>query len=127
MILGDRVDKIKAEVKDRSKYKGITIHMKVDDVIDKDGDLLEIKYTTTFDYTQDSALMEISGTIVAKEDSKEKKRLLKEWKNKKQLPLDYLEKLLNVINFVDSAHGTIVARILNIRPPIKAMKLTLKK
>ncbi len=126
MILGDRVNKVEVEAKDRTKYEGLKINIKIEDVKETKDGKLEFYYTTAYDYGP-MGYMKISGTILAEEEKKERKRLLDSWKKNKSLPKDYLEKLLNVINFVDSAHGTIIARVVNIRPPIRAMRLTIKE
>ena len=125
MILGDRVNKIEVEVKDRTVYKGMNIGISIKDV-KENNKRLEFEYECRMDYP-DSAIMTINGVIVAEEDSKKKKKIWESWKKDKTIPKEYLENLLNAINFLASAHGTVIARVVNIRPPIRAPRLTLKE
>jgi len=125
MIVGDRVNKIEADISATANYEGFKIDIKMGDVRKEAADRLLISYIYTVDY---GALGKVSlYGVVVEGDPKVIPNLEDTWTKTKRLPPEYMEQLVNVINFLGSAHGTIVSRVLNVRPPIIAPKLAVKQ
>ncbi|MCX6774190.1 MAG: hypothetical protein NTY68_04315 [Candidatus Micrarchaeota archaeon] len=125
MIVGDRINRIEADVSATANYEGFKIDIKMGDVRKEADDRLLISYIYTVDYGT-VGKVSLYGVVV-EGDAKAIPNLVETWTKTKRLPPDYMEQLINVINFLGSAHGTIVARVLNVRPPIIAPKLAVKQ
>ena len=125
MIIGDRVNKIEAEIKERKAHEGLSLNILLKDVREA-GKNIEFDYVYVVEY-KGVGKISIHGTMVAEEEGKQKKKILDEWKKNKKVPNDYMERLLNAINFAATAHATIVARVLSYAPPLIPPKLSLKK
>ena len=125
MIIGDRVDKIEAEIKERKAHEGLKLNILIKGVREIEGGRLafEYEYTTLYEGV---GTIKISGEMYAEEDDKTRKRLLDNWKNGKKIEKDYMERLLNAINYSATAHATLVARVLNYPPPMLPPRLGLR-
>jgi hypothetical protein len=123
MIVGDRISRIDAQINPDAAFTGFKIDIKMGDVRKDGKDRMLVDYTYTLDYDKVGKVV-LYGTVF-EGDEKKIPQLDESWKKNKRLPNDYVEELINIINFVGSAHGTIVARVLNIRPPIIPPKLSI--
>lgn len=123
MIVGDRINRIDAQINPDAPFNGFKIDIKMGEVKKEGKDRMLVDYIYTVDYDKVGKLM-LYGTVF-ETDEKKIPQLEESWKKNKRLPNDYVEEMINIINFVGSAHGTIVARVLNIRPPIIPPKLSL--
>jgi hypothetical protein len=121
MIVGDRVDYIEANIKSRIQNAGMNISMRLLDVKKKD-DMLEYYYEYNVDY-KDAGHIMIKGAIIGKNEPEE---IFANWEKNKKVSAEQMQKLVNMINYVGSAHGTLVARVLNFRPPMIPPKLSVK-
>ncbi len=125
MILGDKVDKITAEIKERKPHEGIRLNIGISDV-SKNENQLSIKYRYEVSY-EGVGYISIEGTVIAEEDEKTTNEILESWKSKGAVPKSYMERLLNAINFSGTSHATIVARVLNYPPPLTPPRLTISE
>jgi hypothetical protein len=123
MIVGDRISKIDAQINPNTAFSGFKIDIKMGDARREGKDRLLVDYIYTLDYEKMGKIV-ISGTVIEADEQKIPK-LEETWRKEKKLPNEYLEELLNIINFLGSAHGTIIARVLNVRPPIIPPKLSI--
>ena len=126
MLLGDRVVKIEAEIKEIKPHRGLKINIAIRDV-KRNGKRLSIDYLYSVNYGEDIGYINIHGRMFAEEEEKEAKKLEEAWKKDGKLPKQYMEKLLNAINYTCSSHATIVARVLNYLPPLIPPKLAVKE
>ena len=122
MIVGDRVNKIEAKIKDRSENAPMNIGMRITDV-KEENDMVEYHYEYSVNYGNAGSI-KISGVIYARDEPKE---VVESWKKDKKLPKEHMERLVNVINYLGSVHGTLVARVLNYRPPLVPPRLSVKE
>jgi hypothetical protein len=123
MIVGDRINRIDAQINPDAQFSGFKIDIKMGDVRKDARDRLLVDYVYTLDYDKMGKVL-LYGTVF-ESDAKKIPELEESWKKNKRLPREYVEELVNIINFVGSAHGTIVTRVLNIRPPILPPKLSI--
>lgn len=127
MIVGNRLSSIEAK-KGEKEIKGLDIRIGFKDVREgKDEDIIEIDYEYVAAYRDDAGEIKIGGTIFAKENEKTKKAILDAWKKNKRLPDEYMETALSNINFVGAVNGTIVAKVLNVPPPLPPLRLRMQK
>ena len=124
MIIGDRVDAVEAEIKERKPHKGIKLNIVLTDMKELEGKRIAIgyEYTTTYDGV---GYIKVKGEMYAEEDDKTRKKLLSEWKKGRKVPKDYMERLLNTINYTGTSHATLIARVLNYPPPLMPPRLGL--
>lgn len=128
MIVGNRVTSIEAKRGDK-EIKGLDIKIGFKDVRENKNDkgILDIDYEYIAGYREEAGEIKITGTIFAKEDEKTKKAILDSWKKNNRLPEEYMENLLNNVNFMGAANGTIIAKVLNTAPPLLPPRLRMQK
>jgi len=100
------------------------LNISIDNVEDKEDNVL-VSYTFLADYKDgdsDNAEkighIKMSGVIEISEENDEKGKLLEQWKDKGNLPIDIAEEVINGINFRCSATGTLIAYSLGLIPPL---------
>lgn len=126
MITGGRVDKIEAKKSSEGPSEGLNINITLDDIKTKDS-TIEILYTYTATYAGGLGEIILNGSLTATEDKKLVKEVEEAWEKGKKVPDKYAEVLINAINYTGSANGTLVARVLNIAPPIVPPRISFKK
>jgi hypothetical protein len=121
MVLGGRITaaEVKIDKREPTSKRNMNIEIKG---MRLEKDILEIDYSYTVVYGDDAAKLKIEGTILAKEDGAAK--IVERWKKKQGLPEDFSEDLINVINYAGSVNGTIIARVVDLAPPMAMPKLT---
>ena len=126
-IIGDRVDGIEAKVKERGRWQGLKVNIALTSLKEREDGLLEFGYTYRVVYgDEEKAYIQIEGILIAREEDEERKKaLLEEWEKNKRVPAEQAQGLLNAINYVCSAHGTIIARVLSYAPPLIPPRLRL--
>ncbi|MBI2079417.1 hypothetical protein HYT84_01520, partial [Candidatus Micrarchaeota archaeon] len=117
MITGGKIDKVEATKANEVAMAGLNINVALDDVKVK-GKNIEIDYTYTATYADNIGEIKLKGTLFATEDDKLSKEVEATWKKNKKVPDEYAEALINAINYTCSANGTLIARVLNMAPPI---------
>jgi hypothetical protein len=126
MIVGGKIDSVEAIKKSEDPLKGLNINIIMDDVKVK-GENVEMAYTYTVTYDEGIGELKMKGVLYAKEEKKLAKEIEDEWKKSKKLPDAYAEGILNAINYNGSANGTMVARVLNLSPPLIPPRIQLAK
>jgi len=107
--------------------KGIGINMSIN-AVRQDGDQAEIVFTYRAEYTENVGLLRLEGVMNIKPENKKKlDEIIKGWKDKKKLDDDIAEEILNNINFACGAHGTLMARVVNLQPPMMPPRIKLDK
>lgn len=120
MITGNKILKIEGERKNMDLITGLKFNIGIEDV-QIAGDGVTVKYTFEVNYSgkkEEVGHIKISGEIEAKEEKKVLNEIEKEWKDKKRLPIEFAETVINTINFVCGANGTLVSFPLGLTPPI---------
>lgn len=122
MIISIRITEIDAK---RNKFDvsipGFEVLFNVEDV-KVENDLVKVKYVYTANYRDDIGYISLKGELVAKEDAETIKKISDNLKEKR-LPTDYMEKLVNTINYFGTTNATLVATALGVVPPIKTPTL----
>ncbi|MFA6530485.1 MAG: hypothetical protein WCT31_02050 [Candidatus Micrarchaeia archaeon] len=126
MIVGGKIDEVDAKKMKEENISGLNINIVMEDVKVK-GEDVEMKYVYTVDYEDKVGVMKITGYLYAKEDKKLVKEIEDSWKKNKKLPEKYAETILNAINYSGSANGTLVARVINLSPPLIPPRIRLGK
>jgi hypothetical protein len=95
------------------------------DAVNADGPKLKISYTFIADYFDSDAekansvgQLKLGGVVELTETKENASLVMKRWTEKKTLPTDMAEEIINGLNFRCSATGTLVAYALGLIPPL---------
>ncbi|MBW2969477.1 hypothetical protein KY314_05195 [Candidatus Woesearchaeota archaeon] len=89
-------------------------------------DVLRFTYEYKADYEPKIALITLLGTLTYLEKPEKIEELLKQWKKDKNLPKEILTPILNNIYTKCNVQALVMAREINLPPPIQLPKVTLK-
>ena len=133
MITGVEVSKIEAN---RELSEAIT-NMKFNinfDGVNVSQDSVNVGFTFTALYEGGTASkaskigeLVITGNITAKESKKDSDEISSTWKNKKTLPLNFAEDIINLLNFECGARGTLVAYSMGFAAPLPISRAKLQE
>jgi hypothetical protein len=124
MITGGKITSAEVKIhKDGSTAKR-SVNIQIKDMKIEKG-VMTIDYEYRVTYGDDVATISIEGSLEAKEENGEK--IVESWKKKKALPDDFAEEVLNVVNYVGSVNGTLIAKVVNLMPPLTLPKLVKKE
>ncbi|MEM4331450.1 MAG: hypothetical protein QXI89_01660, partial [Candidatus Anstonellales archaeon] len=79
----------------------------------------EYHYVYTVEYKGVGSIT-LKGVLFGRDEPKD---VVEQWKKNKKLDKEQTERLINIINYLGSSHGTLIARVLNYRPPIVPPKI----
>ncbi len=126
MIVGERILEVSGNKVPQQSIKGLNINIQLEGVEQKD-DNLEIIYVYTADYRDNVGEIKIKGMLIAKEEDKLTKEILKRWKKEKKVPDDYATVILSAVNYSGSANGTLLARVLGLTAPLIPPRIQITK
>ncbi|MCD6279800.1 hypothetical protein J7J26_03455 [Candidatus Micrarchaeota archaeon] len=126
MIKGARILEVNAKRESPAAIQGLGINIALNDVIVKGKDVT-INYTYTVRYEKGVGELKMIGEVYFEEDAKKVKEIEKQWKDKKSLPNDFAEIVLNSINYTCSTNGVLVVRPVNLSPPMIPPRIQLGK
>lgn len=89
-------------------------------------DILKFTYEYKADYEPKIALITLVGTLSYMEKPEKIDELAKQWKKDKNLPKEVLTPVLNSIYTKCNVQALVMAREINLPPPIQLPKVTLK-
>ncbi len=125
-VRGMMISKAEVERTKNEIPKGLGIHMNIEEV-SQEGGFIQISFTYVADYAEDVARLTIKGVMTVEEEKKVRDKVMKVWKEKKRLEDEFAEEVLNHINFACGAHGTLIARVVNLQPPMMPPRIRLDK
>lgn len=95
------------------------------DAVNSDATKIKINYTFVADYFDSEAKdaknvgqLKLGGVVEITESKENVSNIMKRWAEKKTLPVDVAEEIINGLNFRCSATGTLVAYALGLIPPL---------
>ncbi len=127
MITNFTMDKIDAKIEEigllpNQRYPKLNIS--IDDVETKNEKVV-ISYTFQAEYkdgegdkSKDIGHIKLNGIVELAEDKSKQAKIVEQWKEKGNLPLEIAEEVINGLNFRCSATGTLVAYSLGLIPPL---------
>lgn len=126
MITGGRMDFVEAKRDKNEVAKGLSINIMIDEIVLNAGEL-EVKYTYMASYQDGVGALKIKGSMYAREENEKTNAIMDGWAKTKNLPEDFVESVLNSINYACGVNGIQVVRILDLAPPIVAQRIELRK
>ncbi|MEM0159812.1 MAG: hypothetical protein QXM58_00435 [Candidatus Micrarchaeaceae archaeon] len=133
MITSMAVDKVEATRNADENVANMRFNINFDNV-SADGDSIKVAYTFVASYegpaganAKPAGEIKIIGNILSKENKKDVERIMSTWNEKKTLPLDYAELLINAINFECGSRGTLIAYSIGLVPPLPLTRAKLQE
>ncbi|MCC7552169.1 hypothetical protein KO317_00700 [Candidatus Micrarchaeota archaeon] len=126
MIRGGKINSVEAKRDKQDAIQGLSINIALDDV-KADGKNITISYTYNAKYEEGVGILKIQGEIFMEEEIKTAKEIVKTWGEKKTLPENFAELVLNSINYTCGTNGTLVVRTVNLSPPMIPPRISLAK
>ncbi len=125
MITRITISELEAKKNTDARSAGFEVLFNVEDV-KIEGDLVKVKYVYTANYRGNAGHIRIKGELTAKEDKDAIKKIEAGLKGKK-LPPEYMQKVINAVNYFGTTNATLVASVMNMVPPIKMPVLQLRQ
>ncbi len=126
MITGFTISNIsgKIEAGELAKQRFPKLNISLDSV-NADGTKVKVTYTFIADYFDSDAKdaksvgqLKLGGLVELSESKENAANIMKRWTEKKTLPIEVAEEIINGLNFRCSATGTLVAYALGLIPPL---------
>lgn len=125
MITMMKVTEIEAKEGDENNNNlGFDVLFNLENVV-VNKDEVQIKFVYTVNYKSNGHIR-VKGELTASEDNDTIKKIEFELKNKK-LPSEYIQKIINAVNYFGTTNATIIASVINLIPPIKMSELRLNQ
>lgn len=125
-ITGGWITALEAKRNKTEPAHGKNINVVVEDV-GAEKEQLTVQYTFIATYGDAVGSVKISGLIHLKDDAKKAKEIAKDWKEKKKLPDDLAELVMNAAMHVGAVNGTLVSLPLGLDPPVMLMQVKVGK
>jgi hypothetical protein len=122
---GIRLYKVEAECLSDKKFEGIAAALDVSKMeVSKPG-ALRIDFSYATEYRPQVARIKFYGFVSLEGKKGELESLLSRWKRDKFIDKENFEALVNLIKFTSETNGVLVAKALNIAPPLVGPKIRL--
>ena len=123
------------EIEAKRVHKDLIANMKFninfDDVkVDKESVSVDFTFTTDYEGQESSkniGKLEIKGNIISKENKKDADEIVSMWKEKKTLPINFAEDIINMLNFECGSRGTLVAYSMGFVAPLPLSRARLQE
>ncbi|MFA5077213.1 MAG: hypothetical protein WC488_02190 [Candidatus Micrarchaeia archaeon] len=121
MITSLKITEVDAKRGAGTPSGGFEVMFNIEDVkVEKDE--VRIVFLYNAKYKDGGAYIKLKGELASKEDKETVKKVEQEMKNKR-LPTDYMQKVVNTVNYFGTTNATVVSTLLNVAPPIRMPNL----
>ncbi len=124
MITAMRVTEIEAKKEKMDQSMGFDVTFNVENV-DINKDEVKLKFVYTASYKGNAGIIRIRGEMIATEDKDTVKGIEAELKNNR-LPAEYMQKVVNAVNYFGTTNATVIATVIQLVPPINMPTLQFK-
>jgi hypothetical protein len=122
---GIRFYRVNAESSSDDNFTKLAVNVDISD-LKVNGDGLRIDFSYAVDYQPGIAKLKFDGYALLGGTRAELDSAQNGWKKDRSLPRDIAEPLVNIIKFSAETNGVLVAKALNMVPPLLAPKIDLK-
>ncbi len=131
MITEVNIKEIEAKRAHKDLIANMKFNINFDDVkVDKENVSVDFTFTTDYEGQESSkniGKLEIKGNIVSKESKKDADDIVSMWKEKKTLPINFAEDVINMLNFECGSRGTLVAYSMGFVAPLPLSRARLQE
>lgn len=89
-------------------------------------DEITLKFVYTAKYGDSGSFIKVKGILTSKEDKETAKKIEEESRNKR-VPTEYIQSVVNTINYFGATNATVIAVVMGMVPPVKMPALTFTK
>lgn len=127
MITGFTITSVEGKIEStealaKQRFPKLNINL---DNVSGDGTKVKVNYTFVADYLENESKdskslgqLKLGGTVEISDSKEAITAVMKRWNEKKTLPVELAEEIINGLNFRCSATGTLVAYALGLIPPL---------
>ena len=132
MITGNRISSVSASRPTEEAITNMRFNINFDDV-KVTGENVEVMYTFQAMYEsgekndKKAGDLKIVGSVMAKESKAIIDEINSSWKEKKTLPIEFAEDLINLLNFECGSRGTLLAWSIGLVAPLPLSRAKLQK
>ncbi len=119
---GIRFYKVQAESRRDENFSSVAIDLNITEMKVNGGDL-RVDFSYAVEYRPGVASLRFDGYATLGGSRSELEKLEKDWKKDKTMPKSLAEPLINVITFNAETNGVLIAKAINIVPPLVAPKI----
>jgi len=133
MITGIDISKVEASRLAKDMITNMKFNINFDNVtVNQDNVQVDFTFVTTYEGGSEGnpknvGEIKIKGSITSKEDKKSIEEINDAWKNKKTLPLQFAENIINLLNFECGARGTLLAYSIGFVAPLPLTRAKLQE
>ncbi len=131
MITEVNIQRVEAKREHKDLIANMKFNINFDEVkVDKENVNVEFTFTTDYEGQEGSkniGRLEIKGNIVSKESKKDTEEIVSMWKDKKTLPINFAEDVINMLNFECGSRGTLVAYSMGFVAPLPLSRARLQE
>lgn len=120
---GIRFYKVDAECKSDNRFTNVSVSMNITGIDKTKDDEMRITFEHTTEYKPDIARLRFEGLVLVGGKKNDLDGIISRWEKEKMLPKDMFEMLMNVIKYNAEANGVLVAKALNMAPPLLEPKV----
>jgi hypothetical protein len=136
MITGFTISHIEGKIESpesltKQRFPKLNISL---DSVNSDGTKIKVDYTFVADYFDGDAKdaksvgqLKLGGVVELTETKDNATSIVKKWNEKKALPVEVSEEIVNGLNFRCSATGTLVAYALGLIPPLAISQVKIQE
>jgi hypothetical protein len=121
---GIRLYKVEAECKSDNRFNSIGVSLDISGIEKTKEDEMRILFTYETAYKPDIANLKFWGVIQVGGKKAELDGIIARWEKDKMIPKEMFEFLVNLIRYSAETNGVLVAKALNIAPPVVEPKMT---
>lgn len=125
MITRIRITDIDAKRVPEQRVQGFDVRFNIEksEVVN---DEIRVRFAYEANYKGGSGHIRLKGELVSKEDKETTKKVEEELKAGK-LPAEYMQRVVNAVNYYGTTNATVVASVIDIVPPIRMPNLQFKQ
>ena len=120
-----KFDYVEAKREKDGPSQGLAVKINTDDVR-IEGDGVEFHFTYRVEYSPNVGSLILKGRATAKISEEEKERINERWEKEKKLPEEIAQNLINLLNYAAGTNGVLVAKAINLAPPMVPPRIKLK-
>ncbi|NYZ76896.1 hypothetical protein H0O02_01115 [Candidatus Micrarchaeota archaeon] len=124
-ILGIKINGTDARKDKEAPATDVNVNITLDGLEVKKGEI-RISFTYAANYRPNVGFLRLYGMVFGRESNDKANKLAKMWEKEKKLPPEIAEPILNLINASAGVNGVLVARSVNLIPPLVPPKIVLK-
>jgi len=125
-IMGIQLNEVEAKKLKTGNYTGMDVNLNIESVnLLKDG--IAIDFFHSISYSPTIGFIRFYGRVLLKDEATAMKKVVRDWKKKKELPTKLSNAIVNLITSTACLNGVFISRTINLPAPVFPINVQLKK